>query len=52
MPAKHLFQIGFKNFVFYLDDMVKKLVDFNNNRNDYPDPDSFKKQILAYTAKK
>jgi len=51
MGAEYYYQIGFADYVYFLDDMVKKLVDFNLNRNNYPDPANFKKQILAATAK-
>lgn len=51
MGAEFYYRIGFSNYVYLLDEMVKKLVDFNLNKNNYPDPDNFKKQILAATAK-
>ena len=51
MGTEYYFQIGFNNYVHYLDKMVKKLVDFNNDIDNYPDPENFKKQILAATVK-
>ena len=51
MGAEYYYRIGFSDYVYLLDEMVKKLVDFNLNKDDYPDPTNFKKQILAATAK-
>lgn len=35
-----------------LKDLVYKIIDFEENKNDYPDPVNFKKQIVAAAAKK
>lgn len=45
------YRIGFSNFINILDDMVLKLHDFEWNKENYPDPQSFREQILASAAK-
>ncbi len=49
---EYYYQIGFVKFIDELDELVKKLVDFEKNKENYPDPDGFKKQILAATVNK
>ena len=51
MGAGYYYQIGFNEYVDILDDMVKKLDDFEKNKLNYPDPEGFKKQILASAIK-
>lgn len=48
--AEYYYRIGFSECVGYLDEMVKKLIDLKRNIDNYPDPEGFKKQILAATA--
>ena len=48
--AEYIYRIGFSEYVTILDDLVLKLDDFESNRNNYPDPDGFKKQLLASAA--
>lgn len=49
--AEFYYKIGFASYVEILDDMVRKLTDFEKNKNTYPDPNGFKKQILASATK-
>lgn len=51
LGAEFYYRIGFMNYVDILDDLVQKLNDFQKNKDNYPDPDSFKKQLLAAAAK-
>ena len=51
MGIGHYYRIGFNEYLDILDDMVLKLDDFEKNKNNYPDPDGFKKQILASAVK-
>jgi hypothetical protein len=51
MGAEYYYRIGFSEFVDVLDDLVQKLKDFQDNKDNYPDPDSFKNQLLAAAAK-
>ena len=51
MGAGHFYKIGFRYCVSILDDMVLKLSDFEKNKDNYPDPEGFRKQILASAAK-
>ncbi len=51
MGAEYYYRIGFSKFVDVLDDLVQKLKDFQDNKDNYPDPDSFKNQLLAAAAK-
>lgn len=51
MGAEYYYRIGFSEFVDVLDDLVRKLKDFQDNKDNYPDPDSFKNQLLAAAAK-
>lgn len=44
-------RVGFANYEEILDDLVGKLIDFNRRKDDYPNPKSFKEQILAAAAK-
>ena len=48
----YYYKIGFNEYAEILDDFVSKLDDFRHNKNDYPDPNSFKSQLLALAAKK
>lgn len=45
--AEWYYRIGFGNYVGILDDLVKKLNSFDVDKKNYPDPDGFKKQLLA-----
>ena len=45
------YYIGFSEYLDILDDMVRKLDDFEKNKENYPDPAGFKKQILASASK-
>lgn len=45
------FRIGFSKFIDILDDMVLKLQDFEKNKDNYPDPQAFREQILASATK-
>lgn len=51
MGMEHYFRIGFLKFINILDDMVLKLTDFKRNKENYPDPQAFREQILASSAK-
>ena len=51
MGAGYYYQIGFSEYLDILDDMVCKLDDFEKNKENYPDPTGFKKQILASASK-
>lgn len=44
------YKIGFRGYVDILDDLVSELYDFNSKKDSYPDPNSFKKQLLASAA--
>lgn len=48
----YFYQIGFDEDVDILDDLVKKLADFEANKEDYPNPEDFKKQIIEAASKK
>ena len=50
--SKNWFPICFFSFGSILSDMVEKLDDLGKNINNYPDPKSFKQQILAAAAKR
>lgn len=50
MGAEYYYRIGFYKYVDILDKMVAKLKDFEDHKEDYPDPDGFKKQIIAAAA--
>jgi len=52
MGFEHYYQIGFYNYVDILDDFVKKIDDFEKNKNDYPNPFDFKNQIIEAASKK
>lgn len=52
MGAEYFYKIGFRDYVDILDDLVSQLTDFENKKDSYPDPISFKKQILASAAKR
>lgn len=45
--SEFYYRIAFQKYVYILDDLVSKLIDFENNITNYPDPQSFKKQLLA-----
>ena len=49
--TNYYYKIGFSEYVDILDDLVLKLDDFQMKRDDYPDPDGFKEQLLAAAAK-
>ena len=49
--GEFFYKIGFAKYVDILDDMVSKLADFKKNKDTYPDPENFRKQILASAAK-
>ena len=51
MGMEYYYRIGFSNFITIIDDMVLKLNDFENNKDNYPDPNAFREQILASAAK-
>ena len=46
------YKIGFCNHVHILDDLIKRLDDFEVNKNSYPDPSGFKNQLLASAIKR
>lgn len=48
--SQYIDTIGFVEHQDILKDMIDKLEDFESNKEDYPDPESFKKQILAYSS--
>lgn len=48
---RNYFEIGFVEYSDILDDMIHKLDDFEKNKENYPDPEGFKKQILASATK-
>ncbi len=48
----YFYQIGFGEYVDILDNLVKKLTDFEANKGDYPNPEDFKKQIIEAASKK
>ena len=50
MGAEYYYRIGFYKYVDILDKMVAKLKDFEDYKEDYPNPDGFKKQIIAAAA--
>ena len=52
MGGEYYYRIGFSNYLGVLDDLVIKLKDFDGDEDDYPDPEGFKKQLLAAAAKK
>ncbi len=52
MGGGYYYRIGFAEYVDVLDDLVLKLDDFEKNKHNYPDPNSFKAQLLASAAKK
>ena len=41
------YSIGFSKYIFVLDDLVKQLKRFEENKESYPNPDFFRKQIIA-----
>lgn len=47
---QYTYKICFKNYLSILDDYVKKLLDFEKNKNNYRDPDGFKKQLMDAVA--
>lgn len=49
--AEYSYQIIFSSYLPLIDDLVKKLIDFEKNKENYPEPESFKKQIMAAVAK-
>ena len=51
MGDETYYKIGFEKYVYILDDLVSKLEDFEMNKKNYPDPDSFRGQLLASAAK-
>ena len=51
MGMKYYYSIAFYDFVDILNDLVLKLKDFEGNINNYPNPESFKKQLIASAAK-
>lgn len=51
MGMEYYYKIGFSKFIEILDDMVLKLNDFDKNKDNYPDPQSFREQIMASAAK-
>lgn len=51
MGMEYYFRIGFSKFINILDDMVLKLNDFERNKENYPDPQAFREQILASAIK-
>ena len=48
---EYYFRIGFSKFINILDDMVLKLNDFERNKENYPDPQAFREQLLASAIK-
>lgn len=52
MGFEYYYQIGFCNYVDILDDYISKLVDFEANKDDYPNPSEFKNQLVEAAAKK
>lgn len=46
------YQIGFSNHVDILNDLIIKLKDFEDNKDDYPDPEGFRNQLLAAASKR
>ena len=51
MGMEYYFRIGFSKFINILNDMVLKLNDFERNKENYPDPQAFREQILASAIK-
>lgn len=49
---QNLYQIIFTNYADVLTDLINKLDDFDNDKTNYPDPNNFKKQLLAAAAKR
>ncbi len=47
----YYYQIGFLSYLHILNDLVIKLDDYEKNKENYPDPEGFKKQLLASAAK-
>lgn len=45
------FHIGFFKFIGILDDLALKLSDFERNKGNYPDPESFREQLMASAIK-
>ncbi|MCQ2087032.1 MAG: helix-turn-helix domain-containing protein [Bacilli bacterium] len=52
MGLEYYYQIGFCNYVDILDDYVRKLADFERNKENYPNPKDFKLQLSEASAKK
>lgn len=49
---EYTYKIGFDAFADVLNDLVLKLSDFDENQDNYPEPENFKKQLLAAAAKR
>ncbi len=47
---KYSYRLAFKNHIFEIEDLVKKLEDFETNKENYKEPDKFKKQIMDAKA--
>lgn len=50
--AQYSYQIGFCDYVNILDDFIKKMVDFEKNKPDYPNPSDFKSQLVEAASNK
>lgn len=46
-----VYDIGFSKYSWILEDLIEKLDDYENKKHNYPDPEGFKKQLLASAAK-
>lgn len=49
--TEYYYQLGLIKHAYLISDLVNKLVDFCNNKENYFDPETFKKQILVAAAK-
>ncbi len=47
---QYTYRLAFKNYMFEIEDLVKKLDDFETNKENYKQPDNFKKQIMDASA--
>ena len=52
MGCEFYYKMGFNKYLPLLDEFTRELVGFNKNKDNYPDPDNFRKQILAAMARK
>ena len=49
---EYIYRLAFLKYVELLDDLIEKLIDLDNDRKNYQNPDDLEKQYLAMVANK